>query len=106
MRQWIRKCFFVEVIERLSKGSKSVFESGFLIEVFSNDWFYFNYDIGKCKLIGAFEFHLGESIQEWTKSNILKAAFHKFYLVHSWILCLICFCLIYTASHEDILSEI
>ena len=25
--------------------------------------------------------HLGQSFQEWT-----KAAFHKFYLVHSWIL--------------------
>ena len=25
---------------------------------------------------------MGQSIQEWT-----KAVFHKFYLVHSWILC-------------------
>lgn len=39
------------------------------------------------------------SIQEWTKwnlcktafkiSNLLKVVFHKFHLVHSWILCLI-----------------
>ena len=29
---------------------------------------------------------MGQSIQEWTKSNILKGVFHKFYLVHSWIL--------------------
>ena len=26
-------------------------------------------------------------------SNFLKAVFHKFYLVHSWILCLICTCM-------------
>ena len=25
----------------------------------------------------------GSSIQEWTKQNFLKAAFHKSYLVHS-----------------------
>ena len=47
--------------------------------------------------------HLSPSFQEWTKqnlwktafekfeehipSNFLKAVFHKFYLVHSWILC-------------------
>ena len=27
--------------------------------------------------------YLGQGIQEWTKQNFLKAAFHKFYLVHS-----------------------
>ena len=30
---------------------------------------------------------MGQSIQEWTKWNFLQAAFHKFHLVHSWILC-------------------
>ena len=30
--------------------------------------------------------HLGQSIQEWTKLNFLKL-FHKFYWIHSWILC-------------------
>ena len=30
---------------------------------------------------------MGQSIQEWTKRNFLKAVFHKFYLVYSWILC-------------------
>ena len=41
---------------------------------------------------------MGQSIQEWTKwnlwksadhitSNLLKAVFHKFHLVHSWMLC-------------------
>ena len=58
------------------------------------------------------------SIQEWTKlnlwktafikfegtwsawadhtpSNFLKTVFHKFYLVHSWILCLICWMCIF-----------
>ena len=34
-----------------------------------------------------FYLHIRQSIQEWTKQNFLKAAFHKFYLVHSWILC-------------------
>ena len=29
-----------------------------------------------------------QSILEWNKSNFLKVAFHKFYLVYSWILCL------------------
>ena len=29
---------------------------------------------------------MGQSIQKWIKSNFLKAVFHKFYLVHSWIL--------------------
>ena len=29
---------------------------------------------------------MGQSIHEWTKSNFLKAVYHKFYLVHSWIL--------------------
>ena len=33
---------------------------------------------------------MGQSIQEWTKLSFLKAAFHKFYLVHSWILCPAC----------------
>ena len=32
---------------------------------------------------------MGQNIQEWIKKNILKAALHKFYLVHSSILCLI-----------------
>ena len=31
--------------------------------------------------------HLGESIQEWTKWDLWKAAFKKFYLVHSLTLC-------------------
>ena len=30
---------------------------------------------------------MGQSIQEWTKWNLLKTAFKKFHLVHSWILC-------------------
>ena len=35
--------------------------------------------------------YMGQSIEEWTKEKFLKAVFHKFYLVHSWILGLICF---------------
>ena len=31
---------------------------------------------------------MGQSIQEWTKQNVLNAVFHKFYLVHSWVLSL------------------
>ena len=27
--------------------------------------------------------HMGQSILEWTKYNLLKAVLHKFYLVHS-----------------------
>ena len=27
--------------------------------------------------------YLGQSIQEWTEKNFLKAVFHKFYFVHS-----------------------
>ena len=34
--------------------------------------------------------HLGQTIEEWTKWIFLKDVFHKFYLVHSWILCSIC----------------
>ena len=30
---------------------------------------------------------LWQSIQEWTKWNLWKTAFKKFYLVYSWILC-------------------
>ena len=30
---------------------------------------------------------MGRSIQDWIKSNFVKADFRKFYLVHSWILC-------------------
>ena len=30
---------------------------------------------------------MGQSIQEWTKQKFLEAAFHKFYLVHSWMYC-------------------
>ena len=43
-------------------------------------------------------FNVEQSIQEWIKysridnipSNFLKAVFHKFYLVLSWILCPMC----------------
>ena len=28
---------------------------------------------------------MGQDIQEWTKWNLLKAAFDKIYLVHFWI---------------------
>ena len=34
--------------------------------------------------------HIGQGIQECTKQNFWKTAFHKFYLVHSWILCPMC----------------
>ena len=33
---------------------------------------------------------MGQSIQEWTKWNVLNAAFHKVHLVLSWILYPIC----------------
>ena len=32
-------------------------------------------------------FIYGQRIQKWAKSNFLKTVFHKFYVVHSWILC-------------------
>ena len=32
-------------------------------------------------------FYLEQSIQEWINKNLWKAAFKKFYLVHSWVLC-------------------
>ena len=35
----------------------------------------------------AIKYHLGQNIHEWTKWNLWKTAFKKFYLVHSWILC-------------------
>ena len=43
------------------------------------NWFY-KIDFYICFL------QMGQSIQEWTKWNFLKSVFHKFYLVHSWIL--------------------
>ena len=33
--------------------------------------------------------HLRQSVQEWTWQNLWKTDFQKFYLFHSWIMCLI-----------------
>ena len=41
-------------------------------------------------ILAKWYYHMGQNIQEWTKETFLKAVFHKFYLVHSWIICLIC----------------
>ena len=39
------------------------------------------------RYMAIFVANMGLSIQEWTKQNFLKTVFHKFYLVHSRILC-------------------
>ena len=38
------------------------------------------------------KFEVMWSVTDHIISNFLKAVFHKFYLVHSWIHCLICSC--------------
>ena len=51
--------------------------------------------VPSCDLFDALIWHLGRSIQEWSKQNFWKFVFHKFYMIHSQILWPI-----YTMLHE------
>ena len=52
--------------------------------------FVINVKFNLLMLTTVLQVYMGYTIQEWSKYNLWKTAFKKFYLVHSWILGLIC----------------